>query len=115
MFSAILDRRNQVTSDTSRQAGETAPLRSLRSMSEMACLRQLAISETLEDNPPKPFMHPHNGAKGILLIFLLCGVADFVWGYVHERSILTGVVWVVLGVFGTAGYLLLFRGQNSGE
>ena len=81
----------------------------------MACLRQLAISETLEDNPPKPFMHPHNGAKGILLIFLLCGVADFVWGYVHERSILTGVVWVVLGVFGTAGYLLLFRGQNSGE
>jgi len=60
-------------------------------------------------------MHPHNAAKGILLVFLLCGVADFVWGYVHGRSIVTGVIWVVLGVFGTAGYWLLSRGQKSGN
>jgi hypothetical protein len=48
-------------------------------------------------------MHPHIGAKGILIIFVLCGVADFIWGYVHGRSVLAGVVWVVLGVLGTAG------------
>jgi hypothetical protein len=49
-------------------------------------------------------MHPHNAAKSMLLAFLLCGVADFVWGYIHGRSIVTGVIWVVLGMFGTAGY-----------
>jgi len=82
-------------------------------LSVTAGFQQLAISEALEDNPPKPIMRPHLGAKSILIIFLLCGVADFVWGYSHGRSILTGVVWMVLGVFGTAGYLLLFRGWNG--
>src|SRR6516162_7533207 len=24
-------------------------------------------------------MHPHNAVKGILVLFVLCGVADFVW------------------------------------
>jgi hypothetical protein len=58
-------------------------------------------------------MHPHNAVKGILVLFVLCGVADFVWGYVHGRSVLFGVVWVVLGIFGTAGYMFLFRGWKS--
>lgn len=41
-------------------------------------------------------------AKVILLIFALCAVVDFVWGYITERSVLAGVVFVVLGLFGTA-------------
>jgi hypothetical protein len=75
----------------------------------------ISISELLEDSPPKPSMHPHIGAKGILIIFVLCGVADFTRGYVHGRSALAGVVWVVLGVLGTAGYLLVFVAWKSGE
>jgi len=83
-------------------------------MSEIAYFEQLA-TRRLWKIIVEPSMHPHSAAKGILLFFLLCGVADFVWGYVHGRSIVTGVIWVVLGVFGTAGYWLLFRGQKSGE
>jgi len=58
-------------------------------------------------------MQPHNAIKSILLVFVLCGIADFVWGYVHGGSILSGAVWVVLGVFGTAGYVFLFGGWKS--
>ena len=47
-------------------------------------------------------------AKAILLIFVLCAVFDFVWGCVRGHSILAGVVGVVLGLFGTAVYCLLF-------
>jgi hypothetical protein len=60
-------------------------------------------------------MSPHSGAKGILLFFVLCGVVDFIWGYVQGRSMLAGVVWLVLGVFGTAGYVLFFGGWKNGE
>ncbi len=43
-------------------------------------------------------------AKAILLIFALCAVFDFVWGYFHGHSILAGVVFAVLGLLGTALY-----------
>lgn len=46
-------------------------------------------------------------AKAIFLIFVLCAVCDFVWGYVHERSIPAGVLSVIGGLFGTAFYLLV--------
>ena len=45
--------------------------------------------------------------KVILLVFSLCAVCDFVWGYVHERSIPAGVISVLGGLFGTAWYYLL--------
>ena len=46
--------------------------------------------------------------KVIVLIFLLCALFDFVWGYVHERSVSAGVISIVLGLFGTAFYALVF-------
>jgi hypothetical protein len=51
---------------------------------------------------------PGTAAKAIVLVFLLCAVFDFVWGYVHERSVLAGVISVVGGLFGTAFFLLVF-------
>ena len=50
--------------------------------------------------------HP-TSTKTIVLIFVLCAVGDFVWGYVHERSIPAGVFSVIGGLFGTAFYLLV--------
>ena len=47
-------------------------------------------------------------AKAILLIFLLCTVADFVLGYIHGRSIPAGVISIAGGLLGTGCYLLLF-------
>ena len=47
--------------------------------------------------------------KAILLVFTLCAVADFVWGYIHERSVPAGVISVVGGLFGTAFYFLVFN------
>jgi hypothetical protein len=49
-------------------------------------------------------------AKSILLIFALCAVFDFVWGYSKEHSVLAGVIFVVLGLPFT-GLLFLFLGH----
>lgn len=54
-------------------------------------------------------------AKSILLFFVLCGVADFVWAYIHGRSILGAVVAVLLGLFGTAWYFFLLGGWKNSE
>ena len=56
-----------------------------------------------------------NRARGILLVFVLCGACDFVWGYIHERSVLAGVTGIVLGLFGTAWYLFLLGGWKNGD
>jgi O-antigen/teichoic acid export membrane protein len=54
-------------------------------------------------------------AKAILLIFFLCTVSDFVWGYIHGRSIPAGVISIFGGLFGTACYLLLFWWSQKDE
>jgi O-antigen/teichoic acid export membrane protein len=51
---------------------------------------------------------PGTAVKAIVLVFLLCAAFDFVWGYVHERSVPAGVISVVGGLFGTAFFLLVF-------
>jgi hypothetical protein len=51
---------------------------------------------------------PDFTAKGILLVFVLCAGYDFVRGYMGHRSIPTGVLTVICGLFGTAFYLFFF-------
>jgi hypothetical protein len=46
--------------------------------------------------------------KGILLVFALCAIGDFAWGYIDGRSTLAAVIFVVVGLFGTAWYLFLY-------
>ena len=52
-------------------------------------------------------MDRRNTARNIALAFILCGVFDFLWGYIREHSVAAGVVAIVLGLFGTAWYLFL--------
>jgi ribosomal protein L40E len=68
--------------------------------------------------PPAPFIsspapdakRPRTiTAKAIVLVFSLCAVADFIFGYIHERSVPAGVISVVGGLFGTAFYLLVLK------
>ncbi len=47
--------------------------------------------------------------KVILLFFVFCAVLDFGWGYLYARSAAAGVVGIVLGLFGTVYFLLVFR------
>lgn len=54
-------------------------------------------------------------ANAILAIFLACAAIDFIWGYIHERSVVAGVVAIVLGLFGTAWYLFLFGVWKRGD
>jgi hypothetical protein len=42
-------------------------------------------------------------------MFLIFAVVDFIWGYIHERSVPAGVISAVGGLFGTAWYLLLWK------
>jgi hypothetical protein len=50
---------------------------------------------------------PGSRDRGIVLVFALCALTDFVWSYVKGRSIIEAVVSAVLGLFGTAWYLFL--------
>lgn len=47
--------------------------------------------------------------RGVVLIFSLCALGDFVLGYFHQRTISAGVVSVVGGLLSTAFYLLLMQ------
>jgi len=47
-------------------------------------------------------------AKGILLIFSLCAVFDFLLGYFRGRSFPAGVISVVGGLFSTALFVFFF-------
>jgi len=70
----------------------------------------LVTSPKLGTTPAKT-----TSAKAILAIFLGCAAIDFVWGYIHERSVAAGVVAIVLGLFGTAWYLFLFGVWKRGN
>jgi hypothetical protein len=54
-------------------------------------------------------------AKAILAIFLGCAAIDFIWGYMHERSVVAGVIAIGLGLFGTAWYVFLLGGWKGGN
>ena len=48
-------------------------------------------------------------------MFSLCAVADFILGYIHERSVPAGVISVVGGLFGTAFYVLVLKWFLNGS
>jgi hypothetical protein len=54
-------------------------------------------------------------AKGVLLLFALCAVFDFLWGYFRGRSLPAGVISVVGGLFSTALFALLFMWWRKSE
>jgi hypothetical protein len=56
-----------------------------------------------------------NRARLIPLAFILGGVFDFIWGYIHEHSIAAGVVGSILGLLGTAWYLFLLGAWNDSD
>jgi hypothetical protein len=45
----------------------------------------------------------------LLMVFSLGALCDFVWSYVRRRSIAEGAISAVLGLFGTAWYVLLLQ------
>jgi hypothetical protein len=48
-----------------------------------------------------------NSAAIVVIVFLLCAVGDFIWGYVHQRSVFGALVCAILGLFGTAFYMAI--------
>jgi hypothetical protein len=69
----------------------------------------LVTSPKLDTTPAKT-----TSAKAILAIFR-CAAIDFIWGYIHERSVVAGVVAIVLGLFGTAWYVFLLGRWKGGN
>jgi hypothetical protein len=62
--------------------------------------------------------HKRLGLRAVLLIFLLCAILDFGWGYFEKRSLPHGVISVVFGLFGTAFYAWLmgvFRTEENNK
>lgn len=52
-------------------------------------------------------------AKGILIVFSVCALADFAWSYIIGLSIVECVISVLFGLFGTACYVLLLRSRKN--
>ena len=46
--------------------------------------------------------------RGVLLVFSLCALADFVWALLEKRSVAEAAISAVLGLFGTAWFLLIY-------
>ncbi|HZP63818.1 MAG TPA: hypothetical protein VFB28_10425 [Terriglobales bacterium] len=51
----------------------------------------------------------------VLLVFSVCALGDFVWALLQKRSLTEAVVSAVLGLFGTAFYLIMYwaAGKND--
>jgi hypothetical protein len=45
-------------------------------------------------------------SRGILLVFSLSALADFLWSLLGRRSVVESVISAILGLFGTGWYLL---------
>lgn len=52
-------------------------------------------------------------AKGILIVFSVCALADFAWSYIIGLSIVECLISVLFGLFGTACYVLLLRSRKN--
>lgn len=55
------------------------------------------------------------GGRGVLLVFSLCALADFVWALLEKRSPVEAIVSAVLGLFGTALYLLIYWAAEKND
>jgi len=53
------------------------------------------------------------GSRGVLLVFSICALADFVWTLLEKRSVAEAAVSAVLGLFGTGFYLLMYWGAEK--
>jgi hypothetical protein len=50
-----------------------------------------------------------------LLVFSLCALFDFVWALLAKRSVAEAAISAVLGLFGTAFYLLIFWSAKDND
>ena len=46
-------------------------------------------------------------SRGVLLVFSLSALADFLWSLLDKRSVVESIISAVLGLFGTGWYLLI--------
>lgn len=48
-------------------------------------------------------------------MFSLCALADFVWALLEKRSLAEAAISAVLGLFGTALYLLMYWAAEQND
>ena len=51
----------------------------------------------------------------VLLVFSLCALADFAWSMFKGRSAVESIISAILGLFGTAWYLLIMWGASHND
>ena len=54
-------------------------------------------------------------ARGVVLVFAICALADFVWAVLEKRSLAEAIISAVLGLFGTAWSLLIMRAAEDND
>jgi hypothetical protein len=53
--------------------------------------------------------------RGVLLVFSVCALADFVWALFEKRSLAEAAISAVLGLFGTALYLFIYWAAEKND
>ena len=54
-------------------------------------------------------------SRGVLLVFSLSALADFLWSLLGKRSAVESVISGVLGFFGTGWYLLIMWASSHND
>ena len=80
-----------------------------------ACFRHSSGCIIPDMSDTKPQRGRRFTGRGVLLVFSLCALADFVWALLEKRSLAEAAISAVLGLFGTALYLLMYRAADKND
>jgi hypothetical protein len=54
-------------------------------------------------------------SRGVLLVFSLSALADFLWSLLGKHAVVESVISAVLGLFGTGWYLLIMWASSHND
>ena len=96
------------TVKTCRQSGTVADTGRIFCANCGAALRTAPlISQSIENETKQQRSRTFISSRGVLLVFSLSALADFLWSLLDKRSIVESVISAVLSLFGTAWYLVI--------
>src|SRR5947209_5697917 len=92
---------------TCRQCGTIAETGRIFCANCGAALRETPlIPQTVQNEAKQQRGGTFVSSRGVLLVFSLSALADFLWSFLGKRSVVESVLSAVLGLFGTGWYLL---------
>jgi|1186.fasta_scaffold234571_2 hypothetical protein len=101
---------------TCRQCGAIADTGRIFCVNCGAALRATPlIPQSVENETQQRRDGTFISSRGVLLVFSLSALADFLWSLLGKRSVVESVISAVLGLFGTGWYLLIMWAASHND